>query len=158
MNFLSSAVAVRARRRGLLGSMWVGSALPDKLPPVHSSHWEWIHHAQPQLPRGQVFPCTGRAGFPWSRVSLVPEGLAEGSAGTQLLPGHAPATPARAYCHVAHVSCWWLPMERPLQKKSGRQRGPRAMACSPGWLTACHSCSRLAWRHFQVILIREAVT
>lgn len=75
------------------------------------------------------------------------EGLAEHSAGTQLLPGHAPATLSRSCCHIRHVSCWWLPMERPLQKKkkkkSGSQRMPQAMACCLGWLTACHSCSCL---------------
>lgn len=74
-----------------------------------------------KIPRGLLFPCAARAGFPWNGVSLVLEGLAEHRAGTQLLPGHAPATLSRSCCHIRHVSCWCLPMERPLQKEKKNQ-------------------------------------
>lgn len=88
-------------------------------------------HSQSWIPLAWGQSCAGEIGkaFSWYTAASRPYS----------------SYPSRSCCHVTHVSCWWLPVERDLYRpKSGREREPRAMACSPGWLTACHSCPCLA--------------
>lgn len=101
MSFLSSATTVRVQRRGLLGSTWVGNLLLSI-----QSFGDGFVTPSHKLPRGLLFPCTTRPGFPWNGVSLVFEGLARALSGHTAASRPCSSHPVKVL--LSHQTCLLL--------------------------------------------------